>query len=160
MGSLYQPQPHSQAPLLCLILLDSSHFFSELWKAILHSVPSCPTTTHATQPRAHVLGHGNTDVCLYPIEAIVVLHAVKRTRTHTVPGAQPCLCTLGRETRTHRCLHTDSQVGEGHTCMDMSTEVMNTEAPHTHRHRPARDTGRTMKIAPVSPSTPHSLVRL
>lgn len=41
----------------------------------------------------------------------------------TVPGAQPCLCTLGRETRTHRCLHTDSQVGEGHTCMDMSTQV-------------------------------------
>lgn len=83
MGSLYQPQPHSQAPLLCLILLDSSHFFSEIRKAILHSVPSCPTTTDATQPHAHVLGHGNTDVCLYPIEAIVVLHAVKRTRTHT-----------------------------------------------------------------------------
>ena len=69
---MYQPQPHSQASLLCLILLDQArpdqgqapHFFSELWKAILPFSPILPHN-HTPPNLVHMFSGTLTRMCAY-----------------------------------------------------------------------------------------------
>lgn len=174
-GSLHQLWPHSQGQMgeatssaLSTQTPLALSLSSPAQESCPHSASSlCPTTSQTTHSHTHTLKHTDVDMCIHTTEATDVIPTVEMTRTHTgkhihrstatATHMEESLCTLGREMRARRCLHTDTRVeggthlhGHEHTGEDRQPPV------HTQRLLSARaDTGQGRGWR--SPQSPYQL---